>query len=85
MGILPIIFAFSGGNVADSYHDNPPFSVHLSNNIAWANSNVNRDFYKIWVMIHILGGVIHVFVYHSVVGYVLAYGTSAMTHSVIHI
>ncbi len=44
MGILPIIFTFSGGNVADSYHDNPPFSVHLSNNIVWTKMNVNRDF-----------------------------------------
>lgn len=46
MGILPIILSFSEGNVADSYHDNPLFSVHLSNNIAWANRNVNWDFYK---------------------------------------
>ena len=44
MGILPIILSFSEENVADSYHDNPPFSVHLSNNIAWANQNVNWDF-----------------------------------------
>ena len=44
MGILPIIFAFSGGSVADSYHDNPPFSVHLSNNIARAKMDVNCDF-----------------------------------------
>lgn len=44
MGILPIIFGYSGGSVADSYHDNPPFSVHLSNNIAWAKNNVNRQF-----------------------------------------
>jgi len=44
MGVLSIIFAFSGGNVADSYHDNPPFSVHLSNNIAWAKMDVNGKF-----------------------------------------
>lgn len=44
MGILPIIFAFSGGSVADSYHDNPLFSVHLCNNIAWAKMNVNGKF-----------------------------------------
>jgi len=44
MGILPIIFAFSEGNVADSYHDNPLFSIHLSNNIAWAKMNVNGKF-----------------------------------------
>ena len=46
MDILPIILSFPGGNVADSYHDNPPFSVHLSNNIAWAKMNVNRDFWQ---------------------------------------
>ena len=44
MDILPIIFTFSDGNVADSYHDNPPFSVHLSNNIVRAKMNVNQDF-----------------------------------------
>jgi len=44
MGILPIILSFSGGNVADSYHGFLPFSVHLSNNIAWAKMDVNRDF-----------------------------------------
>ena len=43
MGILPIIFSFSGGSVADSYHANPLLSVHLCNNSAWANQNVNCD------------------------------------------
>ena len=51
----------------------------------FANNNYTLTFDKIRVVIHILGGVIHVFLYHSVVGYVLAYGTSATTHSVIHI
>lgn len=46
MGILPIINALSEGSVADSYHHNPLFSVHLSNNIAWANRNVNGFFSK---------------------------------------
>lgn len=44
MGILPIILSFPGGNVANVYHEFLPFSVHLSNNIAWANRNVNWDF-----------------------------------------
>ena len=61
MDILPIIFTFSGGNATNSYHDNPPFSVHLSNNIAWAKNNVNRQFStKILDMIHISQIVIHV-------------------------
>ena len=45
-GILPIILSFSGGNVADSYHDNPPFSVHLSNNIAWSEPECKLAFFK---------------------------------------
>lgn len=44
MGILPIILSFSGENVADSYHGFLPFSVHLSNNIAWAKKDVNGKF-----------------------------------------
>ena len=48
MGILPIIFTFSGENVADSYHGFLPFSVHLSNNIAWAKNYVNRQFLQIF-------------------------------------
>ena len=44
MGILPIIFAFPGGNVADSYHGFLPFFVHHGNNIAWAKMDVNGKF-----------------------------------------
>lgn len=54
MGILPIILSFSGESVADSYHDNPLFSVHLGNNIARANRNINRIFSKPKSVIHIL-------------------------------
>lgn len=56
MGILPIILSFSGGNVADSYHDNPLFSVHLSNNIAWLIQNVKRFIKQVYInkLIHIV-------------------------------
>lgn len=53
MGILPIIFAFSGGNVADSYHARDTYfekteqdfrkfrSVHLDITITRELMNVN--------------------------------------------
>ena len=44
MGILPIIFAFSGGSVANVYQGFLLLFVHLSTNIAWAKNNVNRQF-----------------------------------------
>jgi len=56
MGILPIIFAFSGGNVADSYHGfwevtlcitpfcprpNDTIFVHHGDIVTWTTRNVN--------------------------------------------
>lgn len=58
MDILPIIFTFSGGNVAPEYHDLQQISgyhtsissskchyffVHLGDIIAWAKGNVNQN------------------------------------------
>ena len=41
-GYFTYYFTFPEENVADSYHDNPLFFVHLSNNIAWLIQNVKR-------------------------------------------